>query len=256
MAAPIHDIKGGLFEKLWRGIDDLKMVFERMVISVTWPTADSLAGEVKKLEKDSFFEVIINKQGTVLCDHFLASYLKAVKIARKGQVIHLATIDRVLWQLIGHREEYLGAVRESEKGEAPIMYVRSDAAWKSHPKNYWAIEAMVSVLGEKLWGRYLDFFNCEVSIRREDLKKAVIGLDRDKNSFIFGAILVEKLWERWEIRKVDWLSWEDPYIFDRERVGLKKEREASMEEDRKRLGYVLPTIEWLLEKDKEKKGRI
>jgi hypothetical protein len=46
-------------------------------------------------------------------------------------------------------------------------------------------------------------------------------------------------------RAVDWLSWEDPFILSRDPQGLRRERENSLEETRKRLRYVLPMIDTL-----------
>jgi hypothetical protein len=46
-------------------------------------------------------------------------------------------------------------------------------------------------------------------------------------------------------REVDWLAWEDPLIFSRDPIELKREREDSLEETNKRLRYVLPMIETL-----------
>jgi hypothetical protein len=46
-------------------------------------------------------------------------------------------------------------------------------------------------------------------------------------------------------RDVDWLAWEDPFIFERDANEFKAERENSLVETKKRLKYVLPMIETL-----------
>lgn len=46
-----------------------------------------------------------------------------------------------------------------------------------------------------------------------------------------------------QIREVDWLAWEDPFILNRDPDQLKQEREQSPAETQKRLNYVLPMIE-------------
>jgi len=46
-------------------------------------------------------------------------------------------------------------------------------------------------------------------------------------------------------RDVDWLAWEDPFIFNRDADELKREREQSLDETNKRLRYVLPMLETL-----------
>jgi hypothetical protein len=46
-------------------------------------------------------------------------------------------------------------------------------------------------------------------------------------------------------QEVDWLAWEDPFIEARPADALKREREASRAELRKRLGYVIPSLQLL-----------
>ena len=44
---------------------------------------------------------------------------------------------------------------------------------------------------------------------------------------------------------MDWLAWEDPFILSRDATELKRERENSLDETKKRLNYVLPMINTL-----------
>jgi hypothetical protein len=46
-------------------------------------------------------------------------------------------------------------------------------------------------------------------------------------------------------KDVDWLSWEDPFIYACDAQQLKAEREQSVRETRKRLAYVLPILQLL-----------
>jgi hypothetical protein len=46
-------------------------------------------------------------------------------------------------------------------------------------------------------------------------------------------------------KDVDWLAWEDPFIFDRDPQQLKVEKEKSVEETQKRLNYVIPILQLL-----------
>lgn len=48
-------------------------------------------------------------------------------------------------------------------------------------------------------------------------------------------------------KEVDWLSWEDPFIFGKDPEQYKMERENSSEELEKRMSYVLPQIKYLFE---------
>lgn len=250
LTVPIHDIDGRLFGKLKKGLEEIKEIFEKTVISVTWPTQERMFGEVGKLKDDDFFEVILNEKESVLCDHFVRGYKKAAETAKEGQVIHLATIDRILWQLVGHKEEFKKAITESENINKPVLYVRSKKAWGTHPKNYWAIESMVDILGEKLFGRYLDFCYCQIGIRKEELAGVLPKIGKDKRNFLFCGELILGLLDRWEVVETDWLSWEDPYIFNKDKTRLMLEMEMSDEEDKKRLAYTLPMANWLLKKSK------
>jgi hypothetical protein len=44
---------------------------------------------------------------------------------------------------------------------------------------------------------------------------------------------------------VDWLAWEDPFILACDPTELKRERENSLSETKKRLNYVLPMLDTL-----------
>jgi hypothetical protein len=48
-------------------------------------------------------------------------------------------------------------------------------------------------------------------------------------------------------KEVDWLAWEDPFILGRDPEELKRERENSPEETRKRLSYAIPMVESMLQ---------
>jgi hypothetical protein len=46
---------------------------------------------------------------------------------------------------------------------------------------------------------------------------------------------------------VDWLAWEDPLIHSHDPEQLKRKRENSVQETRKRLAYLIPCMQVLLE---------
>ena len=46
---------------------------------------------------------------------------------------------------------------------------------------------------------------------------------------------------------VGWLAWEDPFILSLDSEGLRRDREQSAAESRKRLAYVIPTLQLLLD---------
>jgi hypothetical protein len=59
------------------------------------------------------------------------------------------------------------------------------------------------------------------------------------------AEMIFYLQDEIKTRAVDWLAWEDPFIFSWDAAELKRERENSLAETNKRLKYVLPMIETL-----------
>ena len=54
-----------------------------------------------------------------------------------------------------------------------------------------------------------------------------------------------RLRDKLSTRDVDWLAWEDPFIYACDPARLKEEREASIGETRKRLSYVVPILRLL-----------
>jgi hypothetical protein len=57
----------------------------------------------------------------------------------------------------------------------------------------------------------------------------------------FVLLLKDKI----QTKQVDWLAWEDPFIYSRDPQELKEEKEDSKEEVRKRLAYVIPMLQLL-----------
>ncbi|MAU08860.1 MAG: hypothetical protein CL607_03490 [Anaerolineaceae bacterium] len=53
-------------------------------------------------------------------------------------------------------------------------------------------------------------------------------------------------------KAVDWLAWEDPYIFNVDAQTLKAQRETSQQEVFKRLAYAVPMMQQLYETAKSK----
>ena len=66
--------------------------------------------------------------------------------------------------------------------------------------------------------------------------------------------LVFSLKEVIKTKSVDWLSWEDPFIFDKDPQQYKIERENDPAELEKRMGYVLPEIKYLFEEYRKLKS--
>jgi hypothetical protein len=127
-----------------------------------------------------------------------------------------------------------------------MLFQRSPAAWRTHPRNYRQVEAMATRAGALLLGRALDWTWCHLVVSAAQLRAALPALAQDEIS-VLGELLLALLGVGHTIhtRDVDWLAWEDPYILGRPATELCREREQSVAETRKRLAYVIPTLELL-----------
>ena len=77
------------------------------------------------------------------------------------------------------------------------------------------------------------------------LARLMPGVTRSDMSML--AEMVLGLRDELQVVEVDWLAWEDPYLLGRDAAELRREREASPGEMRKRLGYVIPMLQVLAE---------
>jgi hypothetical protein len=102
---------------------------------------------------------------------------------------------------------------------------------------------MVTKTGEFLFGQSLDFAWCHMAVQAHRLGGVVPHI-RSHDMGLF-AELVIALRDEISTIDVDWLSWEDPFIFGRDPQDLRSEREGSASETRKRLGYVIPMLKIL-----------
>jgi hypothetical protein len=101
----------------------------------------------------------------------------------------------------------------------------------------------VTMVGKNLFGRELDYAWCHTAIPAGKLREVMPKVRNPDLSMV--AEMIYYMQDEIHTRKVDWLAWEDPFIFSRDAAELKHERENSLEETNKRLKYVLPMIETL-----------
>jgi hypothetical protein len=126
--------------------------------------------------------------------------------------------------------------------------MRSTAAWATHPRNYRDCEWMAIHTGELLFGRTLDFFWGYFVVTAGQLA-SVLSRVRS-HDWGMQAEIVLQLRAQLTTREVDWLAWEDPFFEGGDAAALKQARENSLAETRKRLDYVIPTLQILLESSK------
>jgi hypothetical protein len=158
--------------------------------------------------------------------------------------LHLGFIDRVAFALqTDHRQAFTRDISALSANDLPLVFHRSAAAWATHPATYRVLENAISTAGEALLGRYLDFAWCYLALTAAQLGTALAGVTRPDISMVAEMLL--PLRHDIGTRDVDWLAWEDPFILGRDAEELRRERELSAADARKRLGYVIPMLQIL-----------
>ena len=249
LAMPYHDPDGRWIAHLERVTPLLATLFEQVYLGVSPSPMEVQPEIVRRLQANPFFRLSFAPAGSQVGDHCLAAYRKAVQESEPDQVVHMAYIDRVSFILqTQNRDAFSKDIQMLDAAGAPVLYMRSEKAWSAHPRNYYDCEMIATRAGELLFGRSLDYCWCHCAATASQLKPL---LERIRShDFGVQAELALLLRETLTTHKVDWLTWEDPYLEGRDPLELKREREASLVESQKRLGYVIPIMQVLLEYSK------
>ena len=246
LVLPLHDTDGLIFSHLAEVTPSLKEIFSRTFISITPPTAAEQPERVARLQGDPFFQLNFNAPDTLPGHHFVAAYRNAVANSRPAQMLHLCTVDRVIYALQSHhRAQFLADIQTTSAQTKPVLFQRSSLAWDTHPQNYRALETIGSQVGQLLFDKQLDFFWCHLVIQTQQLGHILPQVKAVDFSMLAEIILAIK--DDLQTQDVDWLAWEDPYIFSQDAFAFKQDREASQQETRKRLAYLIPVLQLLLE---------
>lgn len=243
LAFPFADPGGTLFPHLQAILPDLKSHFERAYLS---PPRSTLAhaGQVRQLQADQFFTVFTVDREMQIGEHFAQLYLRAAEAAHSRQIIHLCYLDRLAFALEGiYRDAFLADIDSLSASDVPMIFQRSQQAWNTHPCNYRDLEGMVTTVGRNLFGRELDYAWCHLAVRAGQLRDVMPRVRNPDLSMV--AEMIYYMQDEVSTRDVDWLAWEDPFICEQDEHELRQERENSLAETNKRLGYVLPMIETL-----------
>lgn len=104
---------------------------------------------------------------------------------------------------------------------------------------------MLTRVGELLFNQTLDFAWCHLVLSAHDLGVALPLVQRSDLSVLAEIGLAHR--ERIKTRDVDWLAWEDPFVYSQDAAQLKAQRETDVQETLKRLSYVLPKLQLLAE---------
>jgi hypothetical protein len=243
---PMHDPSGHMFSLLTSIIPILEEVFDCTFISITPQTQRQKHTSIEGMTGNHFFRIIEVPEGLPVGRQSLRLYEETARACPPEQVLHLCFMDRVVFALGSkYKDEFIRDIEQTHADETPLIFHRSARAWETHPVNYRELELMVSRVGEFLFGRFLDFCWCHMAIRAGDLLDVLPQIHAPDLSMV--AELVLKIRERARTKEVDWLAWEDPFVYSRDECLLRAERGSSSGETLKRLAYVVPMLQLLYE---------
>ncbi|MFN8486279.1 MAG: hypothetical protein U0350_01725 [Caldilineaceae bacterium] len=243
---PMHDPDGLMLPHLPAIVPQLKAIFACAVVSVTPITRTRQPATIQHLMADNFFKVVDLPTARLVGEEFLLLYRHAATICQPDTILHLCFMDRVAFALQSHyREHFITDLQAVKPEQTPLIFQRSPAAWQTHPSNYYELEHIVTRTGELLLQQSLDFAWCHLALQAHQLQAVLPLIHRPDLSMM--AELVLSLKDKIQTQAVDWLAWEDPFIYGRDAQQLKQEREQSIAETRKRLAYVIPMLQLLEE---------
>jgi hypothetical protein len=243
---PLHDPDGTVFPHVKQITPQLKRVFGQVFTRVTAATREAQPAWVDWLAGDGFFRVAYHRPHIPVGEQFRALYAEAAENCAPGQILHLCFVDRVAFALqSAYRGQFVADVESITEEDVPLLFQRSEKAWRTHPRNYRAVEGILTLVGELLLGRSLDLAWCHLAVTARQLAQVLPYVRQPDLSVL--AEIVLGLGEGVSTRDVDWLAWEDPFISGREADELRQEREESKQETRKRLSYVISKLQVLAE---------
>lgn len=207
---PYHDPEGK-YEKIFlKNIETLKQIFGGICISSTYPTIRERDSFLQELEENGFF-VYRNIENSSLGDH----HRNALKLADEkfsGHEVYFGYLDRILFALETKIiDVFIGDISK-QYSEDLVIFSRSDAAWKSHPKDYWDLENLVAIAGKVFFDLEVDWTWCGALIK-SDLVNLILEKSKSQDMSILAEIILIGLANNKSIRNtsVDWLEWEDPF---------------------------------------------
>jgi hypothetical protein len=236
LVMPMSDPRGAPLHLLEPVSAALKAFFNRAYLGVL-PDAAALP--------DPFFHAVEIPAGQPVGEQFRLLYAAAAQAEPADAALHLCFSDRVAFALQNstYHPAFLADLGGLQPLDLPLLFLRSPAAWETHPSNYREIEGMATQLGRWVLGKTLDFAWCHLVLPAGQLAEVMREVRADDLTMLAEMVLL--LQGSLKTREVDWLAWEDPFLLARPPAELKREREESRDETRKRLGYILPTLQIL-----------
>lgn len=246
-AFPYHDPSGTYNDIFIRNLPLLKATFNKIVISAT-PSTFEKNNKFVELLSSKNFTVYKNKVDSNIGDHFRNALKISLKKVKNGELIFYSFIDRVLYIL---ESEYKSKFINDLKTANPkrfVIYERSEKAWNSHPKDYREMEQFINKLLLKLSGVDVEMNFCAISLNKM-MVKGLLSESESSDWSITGEWILLALKQSLPLitKKVDWLSWEDPFWEKENGNLLKIKREKSSDETIKRIKTNLPFIELFID---------
>ncbi len=248
---PIHDPDGLIFRHVNVITPFLRQHFSSAFIGVTPITHDKFKPLLESLAQDDFYQLLITPPDAQIGRQFKLLYKRAVSSSQPDQILHLCYPDRLAFALQEeYQDQFLDDIKAIVPERAPFIFQRSQKAWDTHPQNYFETESFVMTMSKRLLGKAIDFAWCHLAIQAAQLEEILPGVQRQDLSMV--AEMIVPLIDSVSSQDVDWLAWEDPFIYSRNAEKLKHEREMSVSETLKRLAYVIPMVQLIAEAAKDK----
>lgn len=241
VAVPIHDPDGIMLSRFQAITPQMKQLFGRAYVSVTAVTHTQQPCYVEWLNQDDFFIPLYLEERMPVGVRFLTLYETAVAANPPDTLLHLCFQDRLIFALYPpHRAAFMADMQAITPAQTPLTYLRSDAAWATHPDSYEALEKMLRRTGEMIFGKVFDFAWCHMAVLAGQLQSVLPHIRHADISML--AEITLALRRVMQNKAVDWLAWEDPFILQKDAATLKAAREKDMADVRKRLAYVIPIL--------------
>jgi len=234
LTLPHHDPNGKFNSKLKENLPRLQTLFNGICISISPITYRDNKNfiDILTLNKVNTF---VNTEGSSIGDHYRNALKLAINISQENEYVHFGFLDRILFALEKYTDNYLTDIIKPPKSDL-LVFERSKSAWSTHPSNYEHIEKHITKMFSYLLHKELDLNFCALTIKTEKAK--IILKNSVSNSYnVAGEWIIDALTDKMSLttKKVDWLSWEDPYWEKISPTKLKTIRENSSEETYKRL---------------------
>ena len=201
LAFPFNDPDGTMFHHMQAILLDLKTHFEQAYLCPPFSTRQHIE-HLQQLQTDRLFKIFPIDREREIGKHFHFLYQHAAEAAPPAQIIHLCYLDRLAFALESeYRQAFLADMDSLTASDVPIIFQRSEFAWATHPQNYRELEGIVTILGNNLFDRQLDFAWCHIAATAGQLRKIMPFVKNPDLSMV--AEMIFYLREEIKTREVD-----------------------------------------------------